>query len=208
MKVLSIDFDYFIKTSILVRNTLFPQAEDIEDALIVKRMWDDCYKEYPEIKNIQVDDDELLVLYRILFSLKRKLSLHVFDSHAKMYDVIKDEKPSVLVNVDFHHDFYYMYGGKVTCANWLMKADQLHHFNKEEVIWVKRNDSETSSIGGEFPFTTLNNLHELENLRIDFDTVFLCLSPEWTPYHLNGVYINLVKYLDFLNSFYDEKSLK
>ena len=189
MKLLSIDFDYFVNTTREVRNSKFPVAEDITNMDEIKNLWDDCYTADKEIRNIGILNED----YYLLCDFLRHQSLPYLTSysHKDIYYFTLDlqrnsETRLQITNIDFHHDNYYMYGGRVTCANWMMKLNEDFGFSKEDVLWVHRNDSETASIAGDFPYRRTTFLREA--LRDDYDAVFLCLSPEWTPPHLVGHY--------------------
>ena len=191
MKVLSIDFDYFVDADIKTRNTKFPNAEDITNPQEIIEMWEECYSKHEDIKDIGVNEDYDLMCN--FLEEHRKVPILVMESHRFAYDFIKDiqmgsDTVLEIVNVDFHHDNYYMYGGKVTCANWLMKVCE--ETNTDNVLWVKRKDSETESLAGSFPYRMSN---DLVDSFMKYDAIFICMSPEWTPPHLRPYYEKLVK---------------
>ena len=182
MRVLSIDFDYFLNTTLEVRNELFPDAEDITDPKEIKEMWNTCYLN-SSIDTIGVINDYLDMIS--FLERHKKVPYLVAESHKDIYEFIKEQQNGSdtvleIVNVDFHHDNYYMYGGKVTCANWLMKVCE--ETNTDNVLWIKRRDSETVSLAGEFPYHMTDDITEC--FEKEYDCIFLCMSPEWTPPHL------------------------
>lgn len=189
MKILSIDFDYFIDADISTRDEKFPVAEEITSQEEIQRVWDECYEHYPEIKDIGVISDyDLISKYLKEHPNTRRV---VKDSHKFMYDLAFSSRPCDLevVNIDFHHDRYI--GGRasqVDCSNWVRFIEEEHPELKMK--WVKRSDSETSSLLGEFPYETTEDLASV--LNEDYDVIFLCFSPEWTPPHLRDLYNSLV----------------
>ncbi len=194
MNVLSIDFDYFVDASREVRDTCFPQAEDDQDLDEVLRRWDICYERYPAIRDIGMTV-EFGWMQRFLRGILQKKGADVVirDSHRELYDAVRERADTVerLVNVDFHHDWYCMYGGgKVTCANWLRKLVEDVPC-EPDILWVKRKDSETGCLEGEFPWRMTEDIRAVME-REDYTLIYLCYSPEWTPPHLRGSYRSLI----------------
>lgn len=196
MNILSIDFDYFIDTDSTVRREIFPYGEDA-DAETVRRLWQAVYVAHPEIKEIGVISDYGLFCGKLPVLVDNAMACACADSHKEIYEFICSHCPSDtgkgneirIVNVDFHHDNYCMYGGRVTCANWLRKITEAYHISAENICWVRRADSEISSLEGEFPYSMTMDLAAV--LSEKYDLLFLCLSPEWTPPHLLKYYREL-----------------
>ena len=199
MKILSIDFDYFVGVTAQVRNSQFPTAEDVTDPEEIKKLWGEVVSQYPRLLNSVSVTDDYFLLHTFLKRTKRhRKAIKVAESHKEIYDFIKEQQrqsstPLEIVNIDFHHDNYYMYGGKVTCANWLMKIGEEENLTKDNVLWVRREDSETESLAGEFPYAMTTNIEDC--LRDDYDAIFLCYSPEWTPPSLRVFFDRLVYWL-------------
>ena len=186
MKILSIDFDYFIDADIATRDEKFPVAEEIQSEEEIQRVWNECYEHYPEIKDIGVIDDFNIML--------KYLKEHPYipcvakDNHGCIYDETTSAQDLKIVNIDFHHDRYI--GGRASqldCSNWVRFVEEEHPDLKMK--WVKRSDSETTSLIGDFPYETTEDLASV--LDEDYDLIFLCFSPEWTPPHLRDKYFML-----------------
>ena len=183
--ILSIDFDYFIDVSAEDRDRLFPSDITLDTYGCTKE-WEECYKKFPEIKDIGVIKDYDFI--KDYLTNHEKVAYCCSDSHADAYYFIHRsfKSPVHVTNIDFHHDFYYMYGSKVHCANWFMKVcDEID----TDVLWVAREDSETTSLGGEFQYPMTTDIHQIKD---SYDGIFLCLSPQWTPPHLIPFYNELV----------------
>ena len=190
MRFLSIDLDYFVDTDIHTRNTCFPEVRDFVKLDVILEEWKDCYIKYPEIRNIGIipefnDLKEFLTLTPKLFR-----SLYSADNHNQILKAIEHISecqginPSKgcfeLVNIDFHHDNYISSGNTLDCANWLRFFAEKYPNHK--ITWVKRPDSETVSLLGEFPYNQTEDIKSV--LTGEYDGLFTCLSPEWTPPHL------------------------
>lgn len=204
MKILSIDFDYFVNAKLDIRNSKFPQAEDIVDPNKIKELWDSCYSEHPELASIGVIDE--LQFFIQFLKEHPPVPVLVAESHKDIYNFIfsllqdsQDHSLSI-TNIDFHHDNYYMYGGRVTCANWLMKICELF---RTKVLWVKREDSETSSLAGDFPYPSTT---DIQSSFGHYDAIFLCMSPEWTPPHLRPQFNKMKDVLDSLNTCHNSQN--
>lgn len=190
MKILSIDFDYFVDTTKEVRDNYFPKAEDITDPIQIESMWSDCYREHEELKKIGAIRD-FSILSKFLEEHRKDIPTLVAESHKDIYNFIKEVQRHSdtcleIVNIDYHHDNYYMYGGQVTCANWLMKICEEVEC---DVMWIRREDSETESLAGSFPYKMSTDIRDCFK---EYDAIFLCMSPEWVPPHLRSVF-NILK---------------
>ena len=182
MKVLSIDFDYFIDTDLYTRNHKFPNGEDNmpKDKLIEE--WNTSYENFPELRGIDV----IPSFYPLVELVKKSKGVkYVSESHGdikEIFPLIKSEEDLFLTHVDFHHDAYITGGNDIDCANWLrvLMEEREKCLGKTEVLWCKRNDSEVQSLLGDFPYPMTDDLP----LDKDYDVIFICFSPEWTPPHL------------------------
>ncbi len=187
MNILSIDFDYFIDTDSRTRDAMFPYAEDA-DPQIVKKLWEKAYQQYPQLQSIGTIP-AYDTFCEALPSLQKPGAIsHTADSHKEIYPFIlshcspETEKTFRLFHIDFHHDNYCMYGNTLTCANWLRHLARHFPCSTQNVIWIRRTDSETQSLEGDFPYAASTSLACV--FQEQFDLIFLCLSPEWTPPHL------------------------
>lgn len=197
MRILSVDYDYFLDTDVETRNWKFPDGSDQRAKPLNDFVWARRYDFYPELRDIDVTLEER-VCYTTLSRLKTGQVL-IADSHreiGKLFKYIKPEEPLEVINIDFHHDNYVSSGNTLDCGNWVMHLMNLKPDTK--FLWVKREDSETESLAGVFPYPSTTNLFEVTG---EFDYVFICFSPEWTPPHLRERYeqfLTSVSHLDKL----------
>lgn len=194
IKILSIDFDYFIKATIEERNTKFPNGLDEAPKELLEQMWKEAYEEFPEIKDIGVIRT-YDYMCKYLSSQKFEKVL-IADSHKEikqLIDEVPKTVPLVVYNIDFHHDMYHYFTSQedVNCGNWARKLILEDRFFNGDYVWIKRQDSDTMTLGGEVPCRKKTYLKTA--LRgIKFDYVFLCKSPEWTPPHLDNKYLEMI----------------
>lgn len=186
-RILSIDFDYFIDTDVNTRDDKFPLGIDCVPRNIIENQWNNTYSKYPELKEIGVTK-EYEQCMNLLFDLEKGKVL-IAESHrsiSNLFPLIMDADELEVINVDFHHDNYISSGNRVDCANWVRHLKQLKP--NAEILWVRREDSEIESLEGEFPY---KHTSDFSNVTGEFDYIFLCYSPEWTPLHLRPFYYNL-----------------
>ena len=195
VKVLSIDWDYFIKATADEREFMFPDGgnENLPES-VQSTVWASYYgnPQY-SLESIKVDKEALKML-RFLLSrqdVKNPPVMKVTDSHKWAYEFIQShlktpQQPIVLYNVDYHHDIYDIPGSnEVDCSNWLRK---LCEYSNVDAYWVAREDSDPESESQEpLPRATLEDIMDTQ-----FDMVFICRSGMWSPPHLDLEFIRLV----------------
>lgn len=192
MRILSIDFDYFIDTTIEVRDWCFPDGHDNFPPSMTEFIWGRRYELHEEIKDIGIIPD-YEVICNFLNSLKDGKVLFA-DSHreiAKFFSEIKPEEELEVINIDFHHDMYITGGDTLDCGNWLRFLVDLKPDAK--IKWVRREDSDVESLSGVFPYYHTTNISEVQG---EFDLIFLCFSSPWTPPHLFNDYKVMSMILD------------
>lgn len=180
MRILSIDFDYFIHASMEVREMCFPDGHDNLSEQMTKFLWDRRYEFHDNLKDIGLikDYDKMCDFLRSL----RKGKVLFADSHRDIQYLFKEIKPDEeleLINIDFHHDMYITGGDNLDCGNWLRFLVDLKPDAK--ITWVRREDSDIESLCGEFPYYHTTDIKEVQG---EFDFIFLCFSSPWTPPHL------------------------
>ncbi|MBU5455572.1 hypothetical protein [Caproiciproducens sp. MSJ-32] len=190
--ILSIDFDYFINASSQERYIYFPNGSDEIPSNKLKSMWEERYLKYPELKKVGIIEDFYFLKN---FLMKLKIPQENFlkvNSHKYIKNII-DRIPKILqlmiVNIDFHHDYYHYYKGpnNYNCGNWLRRV--IEERPNTKVRWIRRRDSQIYSLDGTFPFEHTEDIKSISNEN--FDYVFLCRSPEWSPIHLNDKFEEL-----------------
>ncbi|NLP45173.1 MAG: hypothetical protein GX351_11180 [Peptococcaceae bacterium] len=191
--LLSIDFDYFIDASSKERDLYFPTGSEEISAIKYRFLWEESYVKYPRIKELGVIEDYYF-LKNFLTSLhSQKVYFYKADSHKsikKIIDMIPRNLQLMIVNIDFHHDYYHYYMGrdKFNCGNWLRRV--LEERPETKVKWIRRKDSQLYSLEGIFPFEHTTDIKSLLNEK--FHYVFICRSPEWSPPHLSNKFEELV----------------
>lgn len=206
-RILSVDWDYFIKATAAERFMLFPDGgnEDISRDLQLF-IWNSRYAFSPQIQDIGVLEEDLKDLYYILdkFGEKYRYSevsapqreVLITISHKWAHDfVVNRTKPKEtfeVYNVDFHHDMYHfkLPYEEVNCGNWVNKLLEVRP--NMQYFWVKREDSDLDSIGGEKVSCQYRTMQEIKDL--DFDYIFICRSDCWSPPHLDKRFDNLWKH--------------
>lgn len=190
--ILSIDFDYFIDASSQERDLYFPAGSDEIAGDMLSYIWNEKYRKYPELKKLGVIK-EYYFLKNYLASLNMPRDHFIrADSHKyiiKLIEQIPEKAGLTIVNIDFHHDYYHYYKGKekLNCGNWLRRLIEERPDTK--VKWIRRKDSQIYSLEGEFPFKHNDDIKSISNENYDY--VFLCRSPEWSPPHLKNKFEEL-----------------
>lgn len=184
MRILSIDFDYFIDASMETREMCFPDGHDNLSPAMTRFLWDRRYEFHDNLKDIGVTKD-YDTMCEFLSNLKGGVAL-VADSHREIENIFKEinaDEDLELINIDFHHDMYVTGGDTLDCGNWLRFLVDLKPDAK--ITWVRREDSDVESLSGSFPYYHTTDITEVQG---DFDYIFLCFSSPWTPPHLFDKY--------------------
>ena len=200
MKVLSIDFDYFINATMDIRNNIFPNGCDEMDIEELKSKWEHTYSEHSEVCNIKVIDTFFNFLELIKSHSSHFEAIQIDNSHKYIHstlEALRNETVEVL-NIDFHHDMYHLGGDTVNCSNWARLF--LEHNNQSKYVWCMRDDSDTRTLFGEVECEKTTDLigSVTDFLKGDEPIIcFVCFSPEWTPPHLLKEYNMLLKALEY-----------
>lgn len=203
VKVLSIDWDFFIDADMGQRLRMFPDGCDNLNRYLDMFIWGNYYAGYQEeLTNIGLREKELGYLQKIIRRIGNDGGAHLLisDSHeniVRMLDSIYGLEGNTkfdIYNIDFHHDAY---DSRIVlkdkeiydCGNWLKYLDVKGVLNK--ALWVKHADSDTfgrSKKPGRLRMTT--DIRDLWKVQ-KFDVVFLCRSGPWSPPHLDPKFIEL-----------------
>lgn len=194
MKVLSIDWDYFMNVSFENRDKYFPKVNEIENSCPKESFysWANAYNEFPEIYDIDVNQKEFTVLGEILGNRNSDYDFYYADSHLEIVNLLKNlgGENNSIVHVDHHHDYFDYGGDNINCSNWLRHYDFL--FN--EKIWVKNKDSQINSLLYPEGVPLVFGEYLLEDFKKDsFDYIFLCRSSPFSPPHLDKYFEELLK---------------
>lgn len=201
LKVLSIDWDFFIKATNSERCMLFPDGgrEDLPKS-IKSLIWQGLYgSNRKELESIGVVN----LFKRFRFDIARSIrnyhpkKIVICESHKHIYKYIKDLMDTGkflsidLLNVDFHHDCF-TDKGEVDCGNWLYHVMNEYDGNYR---WLSRKDSFISS---EHPVGNLKRVKQYRSIQDEkFDLVYICRSDMWSPPHLDKSFYDLVSFIPF-----------
>lgn len=191
LRILSIDWDYFIDADISQRYQLFPDTPSEKYSEKLQNIiWTSRYSD-KELINIPVNHAALNQLENFLLNSPNEI--YLAETHTLCYYLIKKIKEHyqslILTNIDHHHDVYYSsYKKEIQCGNWL------YHIIKEnpkgQYTWVKNPDSEIfnkNKLTKKLKVST-----DLETiLKQEYDIVFFCQSAMWTPPHLDKYYLDI-----------------
>lgn len=208
-KILSIDFDYFLKaTKEAIRS--FPDGVDRSTELSTL-IWASCYLGGTQanlVRSVGILEEELECLKRILKKQSPDTPVMIANSHVHAYDFIhdyvsEDEKLS-LVNIDMHHDFTNN-NKQLDCGNWI---SHLLDEYKMKLRWIANPislemfglDEEVKEDEALRSILSLN-LATLEEKGEKYDGIFLCRSDIWTPPHLDKYFSSLC---DVIAEHFDE----
>ena len=202
INVLSVDWDYMVEATSVQRCTLFPDVgnEDVNQSLL-DYIWRRLYSYSSEIDSIEVDAESLDSIMSIISScVTNHTNLYITDSHKYAFDAVSkvlgsDQHTLNLVNVDFHHDCYDLYGevGTVNCGNWVNALfDPNNHMISEysKYTWIKRDDSDDFDDIDTEDLPDWINVDTVDNITMDdIDVLFICRSGVWSPPHLDEEFI-------------------
>lgn len=183
-RVLSIDFDYYLDTTLEVRDEEFPPGGDNIPPQELKAEWQQSYQEYPQLRRLGLRHLPYAYHCHVLHAIHRGKA-YVADSHGEIVELLKQiprAETLELTHIDFHHDNYVSAGSKVDCANWVHHL-QLHRDPENtHVTWIRRLDSEMASLYGPFPYPNTTDYH-ISSL---YDYVFLCMITYFSAFLRSG----------------------
>ena len=206
MNVLSVDFDYFIDTTLKERVLLFPDSGtenwDWDTQILI---WTSLYSTsvsnkklhgQKDIREIGVLNDEIDILFDLVdMYIKEDTQLLISESHKEIASLINKNKNSNekinVYNIDFHDDCFSSSETEIHCGNWarILVNEKII----DNISWIKRHDSEY--IGSDIIHNIYNSIQELYNnprtLSAGIDHIFICRSGMWSPPHLDDEFVRL-----------------
>jgi hypothetical protein len=217
LRVLSIDFDYFVDATIGERAELFPDANDNLPAELGAYIWATHYAEESinphkrPLKDIDVRREELSQLMECICDWGHDIGwIAICESHKHILGYIEtllgkygNWHAIQLLHIDHHTDCYDI-GNELNCGNWLNCLDRLiiRYGGGMKVTWVGNVDSDNDTTGA-IKHRIIDRCGKWDMLKDtkDFfsgeapDFIFLCKSSPWTPPHLDDYFDSIAKLL-------------
>lgn len=194
-KILSIDFDIICYPCIRLYNHMVHGAE----SPVVT--WNSL-NESIDIQNaLSYDSNTLLDIAKLIRkNVQSGAKLRLIEEHQHLVDALKlDENYSDttydIYNIDFHHDLWYhkedltnmVDFDDYTCANWL--GYLLLKGKTNSVHWLKAPNSDMPTpFISEDPFTSILKIRDFDKIEEEFDEIYFCFSPQWTPHQYRVFY--------------------
>lgn len=196
--ILSIDWDYFVAPKEDKYTAFMPDGHDfgIELSTLIWENYysESCMKHFNVKKQLKTNPKEIKFINDYLSQLM-PLKTMIVNSHKHIYDFITnsvEEGDDInLVNIDFHHDYFYSVTEELDCGNWLSYIMD-YYSDDSEYTWIRREASQYDNIA--------NNLNIITDLKkvvdilgMDVDLLFICKSYTWSAPHLDKRFATLFK---------------
>lgn len=203
--ILSIDFDIIMHSCITLYN------DDVEGNDNPIELWGWLEEEYKlEDYNLLSGDFKTLFEIAKLLNYNKDKPIYFIDEHQEIIDILQERSEYNtdtynIYNIDFHHDIWYdedspdeiLDNDEYTCADWV---GYLYLKKKlKQYTWLKAPNSDLLEIpiyGKNFNFNILR-LSDFDKLyKINFDEIYVCLSPQWVPEKYHYLYNILELFLE------------
>ena len=210
IKILSIDWDYYLDTDESTRHHCFPDGHDFGSS-VGNSVWAMRYTHNTvNLENIGLIEDYQKLCQFFHALTKEPIDFMVTSSHIDAYDfingLVKGNKSVEITNIDYHHDAYPCIrnyidttqertvcsrsGKSVDCGNWLTAI--LQERKNAEVRWVAREDSDTKfAMADKEVAKRIRVISHKEALEDLYDVIFICRSDMWSCPHLDGKFNEL-----------------
>lgn len=186
LKVLSIDFDFFIKDS---------DIQSMDTIEYKSKVWEERRK-VCEDKKIKMEklfpfEGPSFETFLSHFDFKKTPFLDVWDSHLDILNFLRDKKDLEICNVDSHHDISYYENlcniNLVDCGNWggyLISRYKVKSWIQVYPEWRKTRPEKTFKAHVENAWAwettiTQKNLSEIQQFAPHI--LFVCRSSPWVP---------------------------
>lgn len=190
INILSVDFDWIMAPSIVAYNE-FAHGGGSNDWEVIQSLMPGVSFKADMDKYLQL----VVYLTNICDKLKDRNCFLTANSHDDIVHCMTKEwkignKPYNIYNIDHHHDCGYgndfnlaeLNKQELSCANWAVKL--LNECpNYQSYTWIKNNNSSMSipdDILEIMPYHVFSSDINVINY-VNFDYVFMCSSPGWTP---------------------------
>jgi len=194
MNILSIDFDWIMEPTINSYNNFSHPQENW-----TFNTWRDIKFEIPE-GNFSFNPDKYYQLLNIIINFRLNckdldyiytgLDHHFILDAMKFWNINKEES-ILLCNIDHHHDCGYIDKGEQylesiekqnpSLANWVYYFCK--EYNTTQYLWIKNDNSmwppDNMELSNSPLFIPSSDIASIR--KINFDRLFICLSPDWVP---------------------------
>lgn len=214
LKVLSVDWDYFVDADASVRSAWFPDTANeeygcvfVDNSEILGNVggwlsdgsrctaWYPAYRRYRGLYGIGFDP----LVYRLVEDVKGVPYVFVADSHRWAYRFVVDmlkkrnERKLFLLNMDFHSDCRsvpksFGRADPLDCGNWLVRLMAEY---RGAYRWLGRKDSFMGHKPGNLSF--LDGYRKAKVGNVDWDMMFICRSEMCSPPHLDKDFVNVFR---------------
>ena len=200
MKVLSIDWDYFMNCSIDDRAVLFPDGGNEHVGIAMSNfIWASRYADNEkELLKIKTRSWALDKLKKWIDTGDYIYRLSILDSHKHLGEFLLNEmlekttsESLEIVNIDHHSDLYNI-GEDLNCGNWLNKV--LDARPNAKLTWIRNEDSKVDPLPDEYK-NRVEISADLEAASGSFDVIYLCRSSIWSAPHLDKEFSAFVRFL-------------
>lgn len=198
INILSIDWDYFVAPKDNKHTFYMPDGHDfgIELSTLIWEHYytEDAMKHFDVKKILKTNSKEIKFMSEYLSQL-RPLRTMIVNSHKHIYDFIKknvEEGDDInLVNIDFHHDYFYSKCKELDCGNWLSYTMD-YCGSTSKYTWIRRNASQYENMPNNLSIIT-DLTKVIDILGMDVDLLFICKSYIWSAPHLDRHFTTLFK---------------
>lgn len=207
LKVLSLDFDFFLKfenddSSVLSE---FPDGTEAfiqySDTIWASRIANESADK--KISTVKCNEQSFSEVALFLNSCDRRIPSMAANSHVYIYDFVakhmsKGQEVQV-VNLDYHHDAYHT-EAELNCGNWvthlqnLCDGQFLYQWITSENGWESSENTIPRFVRESYRFKTLGEYLSWDK-NYHPDLIFLCRSDVWVPPHLDGYFDMLLKFM-------------
>lgn len=194
MNVLSIDFDIIMEPTINYYNDW------------INKGWKSLCSENPGFITAKASFCNYNLILHILEKiLNFDTPIYIAYNHKTIVNFLQNDNDLVIYNIDHHHDLGY--GNLVSkdetlnnlnCGNW---AKYLFDNNQlKKYVWLKNNNSINPSedLKKDYNYeieSFIDYIHK-DFFNINFDKVYICLSPEWvSPYYFD-LFMGLIEWIE------------
>jgi len=114
-------------------------------------------------------------------------------------------------NLDAHHDIHYVespepQAGDIKCDNWVYHLLKKEYVKKYTLIYPDwRKDTPESSIENVKHYIDTIQYWSKAKMPGDFDIVFICRSPHWTPPWSDNCWLHFIRFWEDFERVWEEK---